>query len=84
MARVDDFVGPLQESLFLTSLRQKRAVSPALEALERFYEAIGRGEFEECLAFELQSVSMALAEVIGAVDHEDILDKVFSDFCIGK
>jgi tRNA U34 5-carboxymethylaminomethyl modifying GTPase MnmE/TrmE len=36
------------------------------------------------LAFELQEASRALSAVIGDVTHEDILDKVFSEFCIGK
>ena len=82
--KVDDFVEPLAERPFLTSSRQRASIAAAITGLEGFYSAFENHEFEECLAFELQGVATSLAEVIGAVDHEDILDKVFADFCIGK
>jgi tRNA modification GTPase len=39
---------------------------------------------EEILAFELKSIIQLLENIIGKMDSEDILDEIFSNFCIGK
>jgi len=38
----------------------------------------------EYVAVDLEEAQRAVGEVIGAVDVEEILDSVFSQFCIGK
>ncbi len=81
---VDEHTGSLEEKPFLTSQRQQSALAMAMTSLERFASQDKSGAGHEMLAFELQEASRALSAVIGDVSHEDILDKVFSEFCIGK
>jgi len=38
----------------------------------------------EIIAIELRNSLDSLGEIVGAVTTEDILNKIFSDFCIGK
>ncbi|MFQ5351860.1 MAG: tRNA uridine-5-carboxymethylaminomethyl(34) synthesis GTPase MnmE, partial [Candidatus Binatia bacterium] len=38
----------------------------------------------ELVALELRSALSALSEITDAVDNEEILDRIFSEFCIGK
>jgi tRNA U34 5-carboxymethylaminomethyl modifying GTPase MnmE/TrmE len=38
----------------------------------------------DCYAVDIKQALSAVGEVIGAVDHEQILDSVFGQFCIGK
>jgi tRNA modification GTPase len=38
----------------------------------------------ELAAEELRSSAQALGRIVGAIDVEDVLDAVFSRFCIGK
>jgi tRNA modification GTPase len=38
----------------------------------------------EIIAIELRHSLDKLGEIVGAVTTEDILDRIFSDFCIGK
>jgi tRNA modification GTPase len=83
-AIVDQHTGSLEEKPFLTSLRQQTALTSASAALERFCRQDQAGAGHEVLAFELQEAARALSYVIGDVSSEDILDKVFSEFCIGK
>ena len=46
--------------------------------------ALADGVPLELRAEELKSAARALARVTGAYDVEDVLDVVFSDFCVGK
>ena len=39
---------------------------------------------EELIAEELRAATSALGRLTGRVDVEDVLDKIFRDFCIGK
>jgi tRNA modification GTPase len=39
---------------------------------------------EELVAEDLRSAAHALGRLLGRVDVEDILDKIFGEFCIGK
>ena len=82
--RVDRHVGDLKEEAFLTSARHVAALETAQRALGGYFAAADRGAFEEMLAFEIKDAVKALEDVIGRVDHEDVLDKIFSEFCIGK
>jgi tRNA modification GTPase len=83
-SRVDQSVGTLGDEPFLTSARHLAAVSRAREALAAFFAGLEEQIYEEMLAFELQNAAKALADIIGQVDHEDILDQVFGEFCVGK
>jgi tRNA modification GTPase len=84
-ALVDKFTGYLREDEpFLTSARQKSALIAALDALTRFNAADAQGAGPEMLAFELQDAARSLYSVVGEIGSEDILDKIFSEFCIGK
>ncbi len=85
---VDACLSHLDEEPFLTSTRQKECVQSAIDALEKFYamshNQSTQNSAHELLAFELQEVARRLSEIIGDVSNDDILDKVFRDFCIGK
>lgn len=82
--KVDSFVGALEKDLFLSSVRHASALEEALLFIDKFEEAYNNSLSEECLAFELQCAVRAISGIIGSVDNEDILDRVFSDFCVGK
>lgn len=81
---VDQHADQIKDIPFITSARHASALEAALTALTRFFEEAERASHVECLAFELQEVSRALQSIVGDVHHEDILDKVFSEFCVGK
>ena len=46
--------------------------------------SVHRGEAPEFIALELREALQALGEVVGQVDVEQVLDVIFSSFCIGK
>jgi tRNA modification GTPase len=70
------------EPALLTRERQRLAVSAAADAISRA-ATIG-AEQPELIAEELRLAVRALERLIGRVDVEDVLDQLFSGFCIGK
>jgi tRNA modification GTPase len=64
----------------VTSLRQKNLLEDARSRLA----GLDPGQSVEYLAADLAEICDRLAEVTGAVTDEDVLEKIFQNFCIGK
>jgi tRNA modification GTPase len=64
----------------LTRMRHRLALRECRQALQRFQAA---GDVE-LAAEDLRLAARAIGRVTGRVDVEDILDRIFSEFCIGK
>ncbi|MEZ4743632.1 MAG: tRNA uridine-5-carboxymethylaminomethyl(34) synthesis GTPase MnmE [Bdellovibrionota bacterium] len=82
--QVDDYIAPISEETCITSARHLNAIEKALKAIDAFERGYQEKQFEEMLAFELQQATKALVSIIGEIDNENILDSIFSTFCIGK
>jgi tRNA modification GTPase len=74
----------LQEAPALTRVRHRRALEDAVSHLDRALDGIGRQVEPELVAEDVRLAARALGRITGRVDVEDILDVVFSAFCIGK
>ena len=73
------------EGALITRARHRQHVEAAVEALERFAMLSREGSMAvDMAAEELRLAASELGRVTGAVDVEDVLDVLFSDFCIGK
>jgi tRNA modification GTPase len=72
------------ESGILTSLRHFEAVSGAVAALGAAREAIGKKIPHEMLLLDLYGGLRQLDSLTGETTAEDILNRIFSSFCIGK
>lgn len=84
VARVDQSTQTIENEVFVTTARHQAALEAALLGIGKFGEEVARGNYEECLAFELQLAAKALRSLVGEIGSDDLLDKVFADFCIGK
>jgi tRNA modification GTPase len=67
----------------LTRARHRAALQAALEALARFSSAPEQSELA-LLAEDLRLATRALGRITGEVAVEDVLDRIFAEFCIGK
>ena len=69
----------------LTRARHRKAIGAARSELEGFKQAWREEKLPATIAaVHLRTAVSALEELIGAVDVEDVLDRVFSSFCVGK
>jgi len=72
------------ESAFLTNLRHQNLVRASLEGLAKAEGAVHNRIPHEMLLLDLYSALRALDEITGATTSDDILNLIFSTFCIGK
>jgi tRNA modification GTPase len=72
------------ESTVAINTRHRDCLRRALEACLRVNDALTAGVTPDCYAVDIKQALGAVGEVIGTVDHEQILDSVFGQFCIGK
>jgi len=70
--------------MILTNVRHKASLQRADEALSQVIESLRQSLPSELVAVELQRAREGLEEVIGVVSDEDILERIFRDFCVGK
>lgn len=68
----------------ITNLRQRSALQRTENALRHAAESLREGFAAEFVAVDLNEAREALEEITGLINNEDILDKIFSNFCIGK
>jgi tRNA modification GTPase len=70
--------------VLVTSLRHKQVLEKTAGTLTRLLADIPRDVPPEYLAQDLQAGLESLGEIVGMTTREDILDQIFSRFCIGK
>jgi tRNA modification GTPase len=74
-------VGPLEDPV-LTNVRHAAALEETVKALDRACGALPLGE--EIVLEDLRAALSALGEITGEVANDDLYDRIFSTFCIGK
>lgn len=72
------------EGLLVTNLRHKLSIDSALQSLRKAVETFEQGEPLEVTALFLRESLDYLGEIVGTVTTEDILNRIFGEFCIGK
>ena len=76
--------GSQPESGFLTNVRQQKLVQDSIPALDAAAAAIPRKIPHEMILLDLYNALRPLDEITGATTPDDILNLIFSSFCIGK
>lgn len=78
--KVSDQIG----ELYITRARQRDELMAALSGLEHGREALVGGMVDEVITSELRAAGLSFDRLFGTELAEDVLDKIFSEFCIGK
>ncbi len=72
------------QSVVVTRVRHKNALCQARDSVSKALDAVQSQMPGECVALDVRGALDALGEITGVVSTEDVLDRVFRDFCIGK
>lgn len=75
---------PHRESVFITNARHQEALHRATEHLHASLATLEQNLPLDFVSIDLRAAYDSLGEVTGETVSEDLLDRIFSDFCIGK
>lgn len=73
-----------KEGIIITNLRHKIAIQAAYDSLGNALKSMETNQPVEITAIDLREALDRIGEIVGAVTTDDILNRIFSDFCIGK
>lgn len=76
--------GPREESAFVATAREAAELQKAAAHLRTACETLEEGLGEDFITIDLRAAWTALGKIIGETVGEDIIDEIFSRFCIGK
>lgn len=80
------FIGKIDfnDNVYITNVRHKNALDNALNHLNEVKKSIENGFPEDFWAIDLKNVYENIGEVTGDSVNEDLIDQIFSQFCLGK
>ena len=74
----------IDSPVILDNLRHKNSLLRSQDVLRTALENLERGDPPEIVAVSLQEARESLEEVVGIVTSDELLERIFSNFCIGK
>ena len=72
------------DEIYITSARHKAALLDAMESLSLVQRSIDDGMPEDFFSIDLMNACEALGRITGESAGQDLIDTIFSDFCMGK
>lgn len=72
------------ESLIISNTRHKQALYRALENCDVALDRVNANEYLDLISIYITAAMKALGEITGNELEEDLLNKIFSEFCVGK
>ena len=72
------------DELYITNMRHKEALFNALESVNTVIESIELGMPEDLLLVDIMNAYSNLGLIIGMEVEDDLVDKIFKEFCMGK
>lgn len=72
------------ENIIITNIRHYEALLQVMESLTRVEEGLNNNLQEDLIALDIRQAIHYLGEITGEITTDEILDSIFSNFCIGK
>ena len=81
---IDENIEDSSQKVTITNIRHKSALEKTKQSIENIFETIENGLPMDLMAVDIKGALDALSEVTGEISSEDLLDHIFSNFCVGK
>jgi len=72
------------DGVMVTNVRHQAALQRAREALDQAQASVTTGMADELVAVDVRAAADALGEITGTITTDEILEQIFSTFCVGK
>jgi len=72
------------DEVCITNMRHKAALMDAKESLKQVTESIAQDMPEDFFSIDLMSAYESLGTIIGEAVDDDLVNEIFSKFCMGK
>lgn len=72
------------DEIYITNARQKESLADALESIGQLWNSIEMEMPEDLYSIDMINAYESLGKIIGETVEDDIIDKIFKDFCMGK
>ena len=72
------------DEVCITNMRHKAALMDAKESLKQVMESIAQDMPEDFFSIDLMSAYESLGTIIGEAVDDDLVNEIFSKFCMGK
>lgn len=72
------------DEIYITNVRQKNLLKESVKSLKLVKDSIAAGMSEDFFSIDLMSAYEQLGQVIGEAVEEDLVNQIFSKFCMGK
>ena len=73
-----------EDNVVVVQARHYEGLQKALEATQKAEKLLLQDESPEFVAFEIKGAVLELNRLLGLVYEDQIMDKVFNEFCLGK
>ncbi|MEW6040471.1 MAG: tRNA uridine-5-carboxymethylaminomethyl(34) synthesis GTPase MnmE [Elusimicrobiota bacterium] len=74
----------ISDNTFIVNARQEEILNEVIKGLDETLETIEKNESSEFLALHLRDIIDGFSEITGVITTEEILNSIFSRFCVGK
>lgn len=74
----------LEDELYITNIRHKEAIADALESMCQVKKSLDVHMPEDFYSIDLMSAYASLGRILGVEVGEDLVNKIFAEFCMGK
>ena len=74
----------MQSSVIITNSRHVNALDRAIESMAQVINSLEGGMALELITVDINNVWLALGEITGETNNEEIINSIFMNFCVGK
>ena len=74
----------LDNDILITNIRHKNIISHALENVKKANEALNLNMPIDIITIYIKDILEDLGEITGEIVTEDVINEIFSKFCLGK